>query len=77
MTVIDWPCSAIAISPSAMGTSSCNGELVLTMQVNAGRSARPSTVVPTAIAIISTASTAWSRPMVQGTQVLSSRVHWA
>ena len=35
---LTWPCSASVISPSAIGTSSCSGELVLMMPVNTGRS---------------------------------------
>ncbi len=71
------PCSASAISPSAMGMSSCRGELVLMMPRSAGRSIRPSGVVCKAIAAISSPSIVRAWPSVWVCQFLSSRVIWA
>ena len=72
---LTWPCSAIAISPSAIGSSSCSGELVLMMPVNTGiSSASLSRVVPSEIATISSASMARPVPSVCGCQFLSSSV---
>ena len=71
---LTWPCSASVISPSAIGTSSCSGELVLMMPVNTGRSTSDSRERPSEIATIAKASLVRARPKVWGCQFLSMRV---
>ena len=71
------PCSAMAISPSAIGMSSCRGELVLMMPSSVGLSFSPSGVVPMARAAISIPSIVRAWPSVWVCQFLSRSVIWA
>ena len=78
VTVTGWPCSAIAIRPSAMASSNRRGELIDMIVVTPGEARISSTLMPRAIAIMLMPSIALARPIaVQWKErSLSVRLAW-